>query len=328
MSLQRRQQAALDEQSSSSDEYHESSADESYSKPNSIPTQNTSAKRSTSVLSTHESSMILALKKSATTDTQRSKEMFKNLTLRHGSEKQTQHQERWSNIWDSWAALQDGDKSSKPPDSEMYICFMDTILHYTSAHGKGKYAPSKKTMIQTIWYINNHLKFKYPQWQYEGHIEICVKSWLNMCVDQGQLIQGTWRQKQFVTFHVLRKLMNAWFHDAFQNGTCSFDVTLMKTLPIAMMVAVDCRAGDCIPSNPECTRKGFFMKFEDIRISLEGEEKLVSNLVANVVLRYEKFEKYVIYNDLTSTTLSILLKLINLIHAENQTRIEHAEWSV
>lgn len=122
--------------------------------------------------------------------------------------------------------------------------------------------------------------------------------------------------------------MIAWFHDAFQIDTGSFDLTLMKTLPIAMKVSVDCRAGDCIPSGPECSKKGFFMKFEDIQISLKGDEEINSNLVANVVLRYTKFEKYVIYNDLTSTTLSILLKLINLIHAENQTRIEHAEWSV
>lgn len=71
-----------------------------------------------------------------------------------------------------------------------------------------------------------------------------------------------------------------------------FDITLMETLPVAMMVAVDCRAGDCIASDPECTKKGFYMKFEDVQLSLEGDQEIVSNLVAKVILRYTKFEKY------------------------------------
>lgn len=46
MPLQRRQRVALSEQGSSSDEYHESSADEAYSEPESMLTQRASRKQS------------------------------------------------------------------------------------------------------------------------------------------------------------------------------------------------------------------------------------------------------------------------------------------
>lgn len=61
----------------------------------------------------------------------------------------------------------------------IYLCLVDTLLHQISAHGNHKHALSKSVMLNVVWYVSNHPKFKYPRRTCEGHIELYVTYWYN-----------------------------------------------------------------------------------------------------------------------------------------------------
>jgi hypothetical protein len=88
--------------------------------------------------------------------------------------------------------------------------------------------------------------------------------------------------------------MTSWFEDVFRCGTPGFDVDLSRILPVAMMVAVDCRVGDCVATDTHAAKKEMYMKLKDIELTLGGDEEVVTKVVAMVIIRFEKGYKYVV----------------------------------
>jgi hypothetical protein len=150
----------------------------------------------------------------------------------------------------------------------MIVRFMEESLRHTSPKGQGKYAPSVSTVMVGIFALCSHLHFKFKDWKFSSHIKSQVQSWINLCIDEKRLIRGVWRPRRFITFHIFRKLMTSWFEDVFRCGTPGFDVDLSRILPVATMVAVDCRVGDCVATDTHAAKKEMYMKLKDIELTL------------------------------------------------------------
>ena len=171
---------------------------------------------------------------------------------------------------------------------------MDEVLCHITPVGQGKYAVSVCTFLGGINAIKSHLHFTSDDWRFDINTRDELQKWILRCVEQGRLIDGIWRESLFVTLHTLRKLTVGWFKYVLGFGSRGFDLDPVKVLPLAMMVAVDCRVGDCVSSDCDCTINGKSMRLEDIQLALGGESEDVTNVVADVTLKYEKGQKWVV----------------------------------
>lgn len=88
---------------------------------------------------------------------------------------------------------------------------------------------------------------------------------------EGRLIRGKWRKGQWITFNIFVNLAAAWFMDAFKNGCLNFDTILSRVLPLAMIVAINCRAGEVTQSSGWDTPA--FMQLGDIELKLEDSSQ-------------------------------------------------------
>ncbi|KAK7894558.1 hypothetical protein LTR67_006319 [Exophiala xenobiotica] len=110
-------------------------------------------------------------------------------------------------------------------------------------------------------------------------------------VKEQRLWRGIYRKRQFVTLFVLRKLTIAWFTTALRQGTLGFDVSLGRVLPLILMMAIDCRVCDIVACDTQHAKAGMYMRHEDIYLTLDDEGDEVSNVVADVTMKYEKGKK-------------------------------------
>ncbi|KAK5202702.1 hypothetical protein LTR41_011551 [Exophiala xenobiotica] len=193
------------------------------------------------------------------------------------------------------------------PDAELFIRFLDETLRRTTPRGHDKPAPSECTFNSGIFALTRYFEFTYPDWKLNGHSRSHISSWANQAVKEGRLIRGKWRQGRWVTFNIFLNLITSWFMDVFTSGCNSFDTVLSRTLPLALIVAVDCRVGETTQS------VGWdvpvYMTLGDIELRLEdaaghpnGRKQPsttafkdgdldVSLVTAFIKIRYEKGEK-------------------------------------
>ncbi|EXJ84782.1 hypothetical protein A1O3_05454 [Capronia epimyces CBS 606.96] len=85
------------------------------------------------------------------------------------------------------------------------------------------------------------------------------------------------------------------------------------------MVAVDCRIGDFLAQDKHHANKGFYMKLEDIVLTLEGDEPTAENITAFITIKYEKrikksynhrTRRVESFKDATLTTVDLILMLL------------------
>ena len=84
----------------------------------------------------------------------------------------------------------------------------------------------------------------------------------------------------------MKKLTATWFADVFENGCPNFDGPLLQALPIALMVAVNCRVGDFTLNSDEHKKAGQYMKLEDIVLTLHGDDLNAANVKAFITIKY------------------------------------------
>ncbi|KAK5371143.1 hypothetical protein LTR20_007250 [Exophiala xenobiotica] len=196
----------------------------------------------------------------------------------------------WKNTWKSWITRQ-RKGTAGPPSAENICRFMDETLQETTPKGRGKPIPSQSLFVTGTYLLNRHLTAKHPDWRGGGHIALTTTSWLNKMVKEQRLWRGIYRKRQFVTLFVLRKLTIAWFTTALRQGTLGFDVSLGRVLPLILMMAIDCRVGDIVACDTQHAKAGMYTRHEDIYLTLDDEGDEVSNVVADVTMKYEKGKK-------------------------------------
>lgn len=176
--------------------------------------------------------------------------------------------------------------------AEHLIRFFTTVLKHPTPCRLEKTIPSESVFVTGIFFINAHLLYTYPKYRYSNYLNQRMGSWLNQYVNEKKMIRGVWRERQWVTFHLMKDLLLKWFQNALHTGCSGFDVVLSWALPLVMMVALDSRVGDILPHDRVHADAGLYMTLGDIHLKLEGNDLDVSNVVAKVIIRFEKGHKY------------------------------------
>lgn len=164
----------------------------------------------------------------------------------------------------------------------------------TKPIGGNATVPSVSTIENAYGALKKHLIFHY-NWQPSAQLTLRVDSFLNEKVLKGSLVRGQTKPKEFISTHLLNRMLQAWIVHGLEKGCRNFDAVLLKALPFAMMQAVDARLGDLVTSK-EYKNTACYMRFEDIELYVEGGNKL-EFVQGCVTIKYGKGNKLTHGND-------------------------------
>lgn len=95
------------------------------------------------------------------------------------------------------------------------------------------------------------------------------------------------RESHWVGVLLVKRMVDARFNDALENGTKSWDVTILRALNLILTSALRCRAGD-IHKHYGDDQPLPFIAYKDVRLKLTDGGKAIHNLEARITTRNEK----------------------------------------
>lgn len=173
-------------------------------------------------------------------------------------------------------------KTSSPTDEELEK-FIRVLITRLQAQKDDTNVPSLGTIRNVVRILMKYLAFKY-NWQPSIQFEARLESLFNQKVNQGELSTMSMKPREFISIHLLNRILRAYITSSLEDGCRNFDAILLASLPLALMSAVDCRVGNITgcQNGPDT-----YMRLEDVQLYLQGGND-IKNLRANVVLKNEK----------------------------------------
>ena len=172
------------------------------------------------------------------------------------------------------------------------IAITQNLDQVISSSIKDKPAPSLQTIQRGIHAINDYFVWKYKMpWQesFNRSAQRSVDNILDEAVKDGRLTKGRWKDSQYVGILVLVDLLRIWFNHAHQHGTYSWDTVVYKALSLALLSALNCRAGDIALTYLYTGRE--YLQWQDILVRFDGQGTKFNNIRAQFRLRAIKGEK-------------------------------------
>jgi hypothetical protein len=145
--------------------------------------------------------------------------------------------------------------------------------------------------VEGIWLSTiEYLKFRYPDFSknYTVHEVKRVTVFVDQQVRLGNLTRGLWRQRQWLGFLVIQKMVTEYMLHHLQAGCINFDQVILKILGVVLQCACASRPGDVARTvGYEVTES---LRFRDIELVLSQNGATVQALWGKVTLRFTKYK--------------------------------------
>lgn len=243
-----------------------------------------------------------------------SKKALKSLTYGRGAPTALESQRRWAARLEAFRSAVLNQDIKTPFTGDDLLRFYDSIigepftpairhrsLRYltSSDHLQGKLRPYqmelpqplRATIKNTIPYLIEYGQF---HWTEDDGFRITrtdvarIKHWFDGAVKEGRLIQGRQNPRVWMGFQIVSKLIKVFVEHGLQNGTRNWDVHASRVLSILLVAATQQRSGDIHLTTKYDETTGFYLKWEDLKVTVTGNEPKLSNLQVIIELRNNK----------------------------------------
>lgn len=136
------------------------------------------------------------------------------------------------------------------------------------------------------------LIFDYPFFKLSPHDSLRIKTLVDGFVKEGKLTKEPSRELHWVGVSLVKRMVDALFDDAVENGTRSWDVTILRVLSLVLTSALQCRSGDIHKHHRDEDDQPLpFIAYKDVRLKLIDGGREIHNLEARITIRNEKGHK-------------------------------------
>ena len=148
---------------------------------------------------------------------------------------------------------------------------------------------------------------EYGRFKYGSALKVAAdasvkfKIFVSDALDDGRLLQGRAYPRAWIGFATMARMVRAYLAFAIDNGSLSWDVTVLNCLAVTMQAALGCRAGELALSRGYDVKEGVYAKFKDVVLQLavpdddgdddEARPPLLQDIRATVDLHYLKGKK-------------------------------------
>ncbi|KAI7239636.1 hypothetical protein KC330_g1825 [Hortaea werneckii] len=161
-----------------------------------------------------------------------------------------------------------------------------------------KPAPNQNTILVAAKVLFSYGHFKWNEadgFRIDKQCAARFKTWIDGSVKSGKLVRGTWQKRTWIGYTALSRLVRAYFERAIYYGTSSWDVTIARSLSMALVASLGVRTGDVGQSRLYSGTE--YMQFRHIELSIEGNEAIFANIRASVTIEFAKGLKDELNND-------------------------------
>jgi hypothetical protein len=149
---------------------------------------------------------------------------------------------------------------------EDLIRFFDTMLGVVIPRSKSKPAPSARTIMDAIHICLSYGVFQYNMpWTKQEMARL--KVWFDNAKAAGRMTTGIWEKRVRIGFTTLSKIGLKWLQYNLDHGCLNWDVPIYQLMSIALMSALNCRAGDIGRSALYTALE--YLSWRDIRILVD-----------------------------------------------------------
>ncbi|KAG9524193.1 hypothetical protein KCV07_g2042, partial [Aureobasidium melanogenum] len=217
------------------------------------------------------------------------KQNYKNLQHGDGSPENVRYLlSKWENRFQAWREQVLFQDPSEVFTGETLQRFIDAVIPQLKPNVRGKPAPSVSTIQAAIDSLVSYGTFTWRKFQFTPYDRKRMETFINARAKQGRLTTGTYQQKQWLTYTMVDRMVQAFLADGHEKGIRSWDVHIMKILHVLLPASLASRAGDVSQSDKYTGTE--YLQWNDIEITFDGEadEPRLENLVAKVTLKYRK----------------------------------------
>lgn len=169
----------------------------------------------------------------------------------------------------------------------------DKLADKLEAKDTRKTVPSESTLINGMQILVAYGKFTWKNFSLDNR-GLKLKAVIDQAVQDKRLIRGQYRDRTWLGFTTVSRLVRLFLEDAKLNGTLNWDLTVAKCLSVVLVAGLGIRSGDAALSSGYTEE---FMRWEDIEITLTGNEPSFDSCQADVVIKYSKGCKDVLNKD-------------------------------
>ena len=158
--------------------------------------------------------------------------------------------------------------------------------------GRNKTLVSLATVQGVFYCLEQAFTYRHgrEEWLYDRHAKKRVETFFERAVKDGRLFRGKWQKRQWLTSVKMRRFHRAWYTEALEHSTASWDYTILQSMIFTLMIALDCRPGDIARSQPRFHQKEY-MRVQDLKVYISGNEPTFANIRIFVTIKYEKNQK-------------------------------------
>lgn len=141
-------------------------------------------------------------------------------------------------------------------------------------------------------------KWPLPAFKMTPHDAARFQAFTFQALKEKRLTKGRWRERAWVGFVTLSRMVRAYLEHFMKNGTLNFDVIIYKCFSVVFISSLGCRSGDVSRTRGYTGTE--YMTYRDIELFLPNNvrpEPDFSELRATVTMRYLKGKKQTLNDD-------------------------------
>ncbi|KAF4631385.1 hypothetical protein G7Y89_g6747 [Cudoniella acicularis] len=231
---------------------------------------------------------IEAIIEHALTDRIDSKKFSKQLTFTKGRPGTQYRNALWYNRFQSFRVSALRVSTTSNPDGEQIERFLRSIV--SKVEPKVLSVPSYDWLKGGFRHLILALVFHHAEFKLSSHESARIATCMQQLVKDGILTRVPSQEKNWIGAYILRKIVTAILHNALNEGTLCWDITLFRIATIVLTAALSARSGD-ICTDPTDDQPLPYLSYQDITMKFHGGDK-IEDLVASVVIRNEKSKKH------------------------------------
>ncbi|KAG9700351.1 hypothetical protein KCU69_g7612, partial [Aureobasidium melanogenum] len=217
------------------------------------------------------------------------KQNYKNLQHGDGSPENVRYLlSKWENRFQAWREQVLFQDPSEVFTGETLQRFIDAVIPQLKPNVRGKPAPSVTTIQAAVDSLLSYGTFTWREFQFTPFDRKRMDTFISTRTKEGRLTTGTYQQKQWLTYTMVDRMVQAFLASGHEKGLRSWDVHIMKILHVLLPASLASRAGDVSQADGYTGTE--YLQWKDIQISFKDNADVpkLENLVAKVTLKYRK----------------------------------------
>jgi hypothetical protein len=176
------------------------------------------------------------------------------------------------------------------PTGKQIERFLDSLVDHITPGPGSQQVPSFAWMTFGFSSLCQALYFNYADFELSRHDRVRIEAQMETHVQEGRLTKKSKRDKNWLGVHLMKRIVESLYADAWDNGALSWDTVLAKAQHLVIFFALGVRAGD-ITKDSRDRHELPFLAYQDVKIKILGHGP--EDMIMDVTVRNLKGYKYV-----------------------------------